>query len=110
MAPAWYQKKPISIQATQWTGGPQAADPIINWILTNAGTATWTEQHDADPNGEYPAEPECIRIRTLEGTMRALPGDWIIRGVNGEFYPCKPDIFTKTYTPDQYQESAGGTE
>lgn len=38
-----------------------------------------------------------INIDTLEGTMRADPGDFIIKGVNGEFYPCKPDIFEKTY-------------
>jgi hypothetical protein len=38
-----------------------------------------------------------IEIDTLEGTMRANYGDWIIKGVNGEFYPCKPDIFEKTY-------------
>lgn len=38
-------------------------------------------------------------IETLEGTMTASKGDWIIKGVNGEFYPCKPDIFEKTYEP-----------
>lgn len=38
-----------------------------------------------------------LRIATLEGTMKVSPGDWIIRGVNGELYPCKPDIFEKTY-------------
>ncbi|OMF00278.1 hypothetical protein BK124_11515 [Paenibacillus amylolyticus] len=40
-----------------------------------------------------------VGIITLEGTMWASPGDWIIKGVNGEFYPCKPDIFEKTYDP-----------
>lgn len=44
-------------------------------------------------------EADYILIRTLEGTMTANPGDWIIKGVNGEFYPCKPDIFEKTYEP-----------
>lgn len=38
-----------------------------------------------------------VEIQTLEGVMRGNVGDWIIRGVNGEFYPCKPDIFAKTY-------------
>jgi len=38
-----------------------------------------------------------LRIETLEGTMRATPGDWIIKGVKGEFYPCKPDIFAASY-------------
>lgn len=40
-----------------------------------------------------------IRIKTLEGTIFASEGDYIIKGVNGEFYPCKPDIFEKTYEP-----------
>lgn len=40
-----------------------------------------------------------VTIDTLEGKMKASPGDWIITGVNGEKYPCKPDIFEKTYTP-----------
>lgn len=40
---------------------------------------------------------DCILIPTLEGTMKALPGDWIIKGVKGELYPCKPDIFDATY-------------
>ncbi len=40
-----------------------------------------------------------MEIETLEGTMRAEPGDWIITGINGERYPCKPDIFAKTYEP-----------
>lgn len=40
-----------------------------------------------------------LLIKTLEGTMRADPGDWIIKGLGGEFYPCKPDIFEKTYDP-----------
>lgn len=40
-----------------------------------------------------------IKIETLEGTMTASPGDWIITGINGEKYPCKPDIFEKTYAP-----------
>jgi len=40
-----------------------------------------------------------ITINTLEGKMKASPGDWIITGINGEKYPCKPDIFEKTYQP-----------
>lgn len=40
---------------------------------------------------------DTVHINTLEGTMVAQPGDWIIKGINGELYPCKPDIFEKTY-------------
>ena len=46
----------------------------------------------------YQTDQELI-IHTLEGDMKASPGDWIITGVNGEQYPCKPDIFEKTYEP-----------
>ena len=45
------------------------------------------------------AERDGLLIETLEGTMHASPGDWIIQGVNGELYPCKPDVFEKTYEP-----------
>lgn len=103
-----YRKKPVEIQAAQWLGGPGAATPIIDWILTGERSASWTEAYEAGdtPNGSYPAEPEeCIRINTLEGVMRALPGDWIIRGIQGEFYPCKPDIFEATY---EAAEALGG--
>lgn len=46
----------------------------------------------------YKTEIEMI-INTLEGPLRAAPGDWIITGIRGEKYPCKPDIFEKTYDP-----------
>ncbi len=46
-----------------------------------------------------PIYERCIDIQTLEGEMRAEMGDWIIKGIKGEFYPCKPDIFELTYEP-----------
>lgn len=46
-----------------------------------------------------PHRSRSLQIVTLEGTMTADPGDWVIRGVAGEFYPCKPDIFVATYDP-----------
>lgn len=57
--------------------------------------------------GDQLHEPgiEGLSIRTLEGTMLASPGDWIIKGVQGEFYPCKPDIFEQTYDPYETGES-----
>lgn len=65
------------------------------------------EGHEGSPElVAFLSECECqsefdgsISIFTLEGTMSARPGDWIIKGVNGEFYPCKPDVFDKTYEP-----------
>jgi hypothetical protein len=56
--------------------------------------AKWASNFlDSGPEGE-------IYLDTLEGTMRADVGDWVIKGVKGEFYPCKPDIFEATYEPE----------
>ena len=74
------RKKPVEIEALQWNGHNFVA--IDNFITV--------------PHETYPADG-IINIPTLEGTMTASLGDWIIKGVNGEFYPCKPDIFEKTY-------------
>ena len=64
----------------------------------------WPESETHIVDGELVALPECgvnyLDIVTLEGEMQASPGDYIIRGVQGEFYPCKPDIFEQTYEKD----------
>lgn len=88
---ARYRKKPVQIDAFQWFGGPeQAEDP--EWIC------------DAIRDGrawfEKVGTPDVVLvIDTLEGTMVAGQGDWIIRGVKGELYPCKDEIFRMTYDP-----------
>lgn len=79
-----FRKKPVEIEAVKFDG----------W--------NWAEcyQFMSDEVLVFPQvlkEREYIKIETLEGTMTASRGDWIIKGVNGEFYPCKPDIFEKTY-------------
>lgn len=98
---AKYRKKPVEIEAVQWAGTAAAATPIIDWILANGGTARYDEYRPADrrPSGYVLREavPSHIAIDTLEGTVRATEGDWIIRGIKGEFYPCKPEIFESTY-------------
>lgn len=76
-----YRKKPVVIEAMEWDGTATCATPIIDWILTGPLTASYHEH----------------LLNTLEGVMIASTGDFIIKGVNGEFYPCKPDIFAKTY-------------
>jgi len=94
-----FRKRPIEIDTMQWDGTADGATQIIDWILANGATATYTCSNPdrcADTDGDT---PHSIAIRTLEGTMRADLGDWIIRGVQGEFYPCKPDIFAATYEP-----------
>jgi len=81
-----YRKLPVTIDAHQWDGTNRGATPIINWILRDGGTARY-----------HPGNPDYIAIDTLEGTMMATPNDWVIKGVQGEFYACKPEIFAATY-------------
>lgn len=91
MRPQRYRKKPVEIEAMQWDGDPASAHPIIQWVNSTGDTAVWREEQACVPTG--------IFIRTLEGEMRVSAGDFVIRGVKGEFYPCKPDIFAETYEP-----------
>ena len=79
-----YRKKPVVIEAIQWLGDNY--NTVENFITTDFGY-----QERGDGKGTD------VVIPTLEGEMKASPGDFIIKGVNGEFYPCKPDIFEKTY-------------
>ena len=80
-----FRKKPVEIDAMRWvTGMPDGyVQRVFDWL--DAGGCNWE-----------PAGDGGLDIITLEGTMRAADGDWIIRGVAGEFYPCKPDIFDAT--------------
>ena len=88
-----YRKKPVIIEAFQWTGGPdQTEDP--EWIIEKIKTGEVSFRRS---NGIVTA----MEIDTLEGVMCANFGDWIIKGVKGEVYPCKPDIFEMTYEPVQ---------
>jgi len=82
-----YRKKPVQIEAVQFTG-ENFAD-IFVWV------GRWHDEDDGP--GMWQISERGLGILTLEGEMRADPGDWIIRGVKGEFYPCKPDIFDATY-------------
>ena len=79
--PHAFRKKPVEIQAMQFEPGTGIA--IKEWAKAHGQTILVR-------NG-------VLDVPTLEGTMTAEPGDWIIRGVKGEFYPCKPDIFNATY-------------
>ena len=78
-----YRKKPVVIEALHYEGGFPLAFLGRNAEVLSAGDNTG-----------------ALIIRTLEGEMRADIGDWIIKGVKGEFYPCKPDIFEATYEPE----------
>lgn len=102
MNPKKFRKKPVTIEAMRWDGSAEGATPIIDWVLDGGGTARYSDpQPETRMKGKVVREavPALLSIDTLEGVMRAIPGDWIIRGVQGEFYPCKPDIFAATYEP-----------
>lgn len=79
----FFRKKPVVIEAVQYAD-PEALelaqDRIADFMQANISLLG-----------------DQIEIETLEGVMLASPGDWIIKGVGGEFYPCKPDIFKATY-------------
>ncbi len=105
-----WRKKPVEIEAMQWDGSALAATPIIDWVLAGGGTASYYDPQPATSSkGRVvrKAVPALLVIRTLEGSMRAIPGDYIIRGVQGEFYPCKPDIFDQTYEPAGLRREEG---
>lgn len=87
-----YRKKPIVIEAVQWNGGN--IDEIVEFV--DFSTLPNDDEH-VDPGIGYTPAMGTIEIPTLEGIMTANARDWIIRGVKGEVYPCKPDIFDATY-------------
>lgn len=82
-----FKKKPIVIEAVQWVNKQIVCPPGPLWLI------------EAQERGDITLAGDIMRIKTLEGVMEAQPGDWIIQGVKGEIYPCKPDIFYATYEP-----------
>ena len=91
-----FTKKPVTIEAIQWTG------ENLREVITFTDGHTDTRSHHAGMAWEAYADlvaRDGLKIYTLEGKMLANVGDWIIRGVKGEFYPCKPDIFEASYSP-----------
>ena len=86
-----YRKKPVVVEAVQWNGLnlEEIKEFVGDSLIYNISDAAWKVGKDAPT--------VHIKIKTLEGTMIAKAGDYIIRGVNGEIYPCAADIFEKTY-------------
>jgi len=80
-----FRKKPVVIEAWCFDGTWASAQTIIS--ATQSSGLSWVSA----------ADQSFMRIETLEGTMTGDAGDWIIRGIQGELYPCKPDIFAVTY-------------
>ena len=79
-----YRKKPVVVEAIQFVDSDSGTNfnEIVDFIESQSGCLS---------------AGDSFKIHTLEGDMKVSVGDWIIKGVNGEFYPCKPDIFEKTY-------------
>ncbi|WP_205334672.1 hypothetical protein [Haemophilus haemolyticus] len=94
-----YTKKPVTIQA--WKLNLKDPKNIIQMyeLVNNVDVSTLQMVAESHIQGEI-RRHGGLPIKTLEGKMIASDGDYIIRGVNGEFYPCKSDIFEKTYMPD----------
>jgi len=78
-----YRKKPVIIDAIQYTGS------------NGYFIGEWSRSKVIERAGQ--CKRAYLQINTLEGWMTAIVGDWIIKGIKGEFYPCKPDIFEATY-------------
>jgi hypothetical protein len=81
--PKLYQKKPVQVEALQWTGKNRRE--IFDFC---------TQSYF---NTDFETGNLKLHVQTLEGNMEASVGDYIIKGIKGEFYPCKPDIFKLTY-------------
>jgi hypothetical protein len=88
-----FRKKPVEIEAVHWTG-----HNFGDLVILEEGCDQEKHIVRTDSYG-------CVSIQTLEGTMLAKPGDWIMRGVKGELYPCKDEIFRATYEEVQEGQS-----
>jgi len=87
-----FRKKPVEIEAIQWNGSNLRE--VIDFTGLHPSAEKWTwEQY------EQVVRADGLKIFTLEGKMNADINDFIIKGVKGEFYPCKPEIFKATYEP-----------
>ncbi len=114
-----FRKKPIVIEATQWFRNGDHPEDNCKWIQRSIETPSLSEgkvvRHFRRP--DISGDGGCMHctikfhehgwIDTLEGGHKVCPGDWIITGVKGERYPCKPDIFTATYEPVEIEHSEG---
>ena len=78
-----FVSRPVEVEAHQWDGTAEAHAFLRDWTDANVNLVTGGQ----------------LQVRTLEGPIYASVGDWIIKGLRGEFYPCKPDIFEAKYDP-----------
>ena len=104
--PNRYRKKPVVIEAMRLIGSTADVHAVYQWVESNT-LGSFEPMDVIEGRKSYPASGVSIDprdgrliISTLEGLHWVNPGDWIIRGVKGGFYPCKPDIFEATYEVD----------
>lgn len=97
--PVPFDKKPVRIFGMRWTGTKESAERIMHWVTNGQGVAEYTPHMDAYDDGTQgcPMSPATLTIVTLEGRMNVTAGDIVIKGIEGEFYPCKPTIFWNSY-------------
>lgn len=93
-----FRKKPVVIDAIQYDG--RNGEMLCQWSDGVVVESPVLEPSACNPGGSY------VQIKTMEGTMVGNVMDWIIRGVQGEYYPCKPDVFSATYEPAGRQSSS----
>lgn len=100
-----FRKRPVVVEAVQWTNDTRGVSLNAVWRMKDSlgddGRSHITFAADGSP---------ALLVKTLEGDMRAEVGDWVIKGVKGEFYPCKPDVFASTYEPIAPVEGEKGEE
>lgn len=104
--PTRWRKKPVVIEAMLWDGSRASVQRLCEWVNSHPEVVPEGHEPSGDrtisylTGGKPPLpidQPYDVRIWTLEGDMEVAPGDWVIKGVAGEFYPCKPGIFAATY-------------
>lgn len=104
-------KKPVTIQAMLYDGDNAATHAVYQWVEANT-QGSYDYLGDERPEHGVSIDPAdgAMVIHTLEGEMKVSRGDYVIRGVQGEFYPCKPDIFEATYDIGEVSEAESDVE
>lgn len=98
-----FRKKPVTVEAMRYGPSPAEAADVYRWVEENTlGSYDTNDIYAPVPESgvSIDADTGWLVIATLEGEMYVSPGDYVIRGVYGDFYPCKPEIFKETYEPE----------
>ena len=95
-----FRKRPVVVEARQFIGSAAEKMAVYQWVEDNT-EGSFEPYTTPPPTSGTSIDPASggMLIATLEGVMHVANGDWVIRGVEGEFYPCKPAIFAATYEP-----------